>query len=151
MKSALLTGIFLGIFTILWAEGFPQWVGIQWMGAEAFQKIPSSDDRHFSASTTFANIGGSVTIVAEVFPGPSAGPSETILYLKTGNGAVKVNAGPSWFISSRGFKFAAGDNVRVRGAWMPSKSGTFLSATEVRQDGRILRLRAPDGTPLWKH
>ena len=150
MKKALLGLAAAGILGILWAEGLPQWIGIQWMGAEALRTIPSTEIRHFYTPTTFTDIAGSVTIVAQAFPERSMSLPETILYVKTDNGAAKVDLGPSWFISSRGFKFTSGKSIRVHGVWMPSKSGLFLCATEVQTDGRTLRLRTPDGTPLWE-
>jgi hypothetical protein len=74
----------------------------------------------------------------------SGGP--LYLDLKSDSGNFRVFLGPPWFVESKNFKFANGDQVEVTG----SKAGkSMIIAREVKKDGQVLTLRNAQGVPEW--
>lgn len=71
------------------------------------------------------------------------------LSLKSGEETYDVHAGPSAFISNKGFTFAAGDKVEVLGSKVTLNNAPALIAREIRKNGKSLTLRDSSGTPLW--
>lgn len=71
------------------------------------------------------------------------------LSLKSGEQIYDVHAGPSAFISDKGFTFAAGDQVEVLGSKVTLNNAPALIAREIRKDGKSLTLRDSSGIPVW--
>lgn len=71
------------------------------------------------------------------------------LLLKTAKGKLAVHLGPTWFVDSQRTKFAPHDVVEVAGSRVTFDGKAALIATEIRKGNERLRLRTPDGTPLW--
>lgn len=71
------------------------------------------------------------------------------LSLKSGEETYDVHAGPSAFISDKGFTFTAGDKVEVLGSKVILNNAPALIAREIRKDGKSLTLRDSSGIPLW--
>lgn len=68
------------------------------------------------------------------------------LELETSQGTVTIFAGPRWFLQEEGWTVKKGDRIRVEGWWEDEQS---VVAREIRSGERTLRLRGPDGEPLW--
>ena len=72
------------------------------------------------------------------------------LILRTDAGEdVPVALGPAHFVE-RAFPIGAGDHIEITGARVVRGKRTFV-ASEVKKDGRVLRLRDRYGVPVWKH
>ena len=91
------------------------------------------------------------TVVHASWLGASAaGSGMAALRLKTADGKiVRVNLGPRDYISEQGVSLAAGDHVAVTGADVRIGWRNRFVATEVAKDGQVLKLRDPNGHPLW--
>ena len=69
------------------------------------------------------------------------------LNLKADSGMLKVVLGPSWFVESKGFKFAQGDQVEVTGSRFQDQD--TIVAREVKKGDQVLVLRNAQGIPEW--
>lgn len=69
------------------------------------------------------------------------------LELKSESGMFAVDLGPSWFMESKGFKFAKGDQVEVTGSKLQDRDA--IIAREVKKDDKVLTLRNAQGIPEW--
>ena len=67
--------------------------------------------------------------------------------LKADSGTFAVYVGPSWFLESKGFKLAKGDQIQVTGSKLPDKD--TIIAREVKRGDQVLVLRNAQGTPEW--
>jgi hypothetical protein len=79
--------------------------------------------------------------------GKFSGP--VYLNLKADSGILKVVLGPSWFVESRGVKFAAGDQVEVTGSRFQDED--IIVAREVKKGDQVLVLRNAEGVSEWSH
>jgi hypothetical protein len=86
--------------------------------------------------------GGGLSQQAE---GKYSGP--IYLNLKAESGMLRVLLGPSWFLESKGFKFAQGDQIEVTGSKFQDED--MIVAREVKKGDQVLVLRNADGTPEW--
>ncbi len=77
------------------------------------------------------------------------GRNGTHLLLKTDSGDLTVHVGPSDYIASQGFSFAAGDQVQVTGSKVKMNGTDVVLAREIRKDGKLLPLRDAQGIPKW--
>jgi hypothetical protein len=86
--------------------------------------------------------GGGATGQSE---GKFSGP--IYLELKGDSGTPAVYLGPSWFLESKGFQFAKGDQIEVTGSKLEAQN-TIL-AREVKKGDQVLVLRNAQGIPAW--
>ena len=91
--------------------------------------------------TAFLPGGGASAQAREESSGP------TYLNLKTDSGTLAVFVGPSWFLESKGFKFAKGDQIEVTGSKLQDKD--VIVAREVKKGDQILVVRNAQGIPAW--
>ena len=91
--------------------------------------------------TSFLPGGGASAQAREESSGP------TYLNLKTDSGTLAVFLGPSWFLDSKGFKFAKGDQIEVIGSKRQDKD--VIIAREVKRGDQILVVRNVQGIPAW--
>ena len=77
------------------------------------------------------------------------GFSGTHLTVNTGNETLAVHAGPSSYISQKGFSFAKGDTIEVLGSKVNLNGKPAILAREITKDGRTLVLRNAQGIPEW--
>ena len=88
--------------------------------------------------------GGGLTRQAE---GQFSGP--IYLNLKADSGTLKVVLGPSWFVESKGFKFAAGDQIEVTGSKFQDED--TIVARDIKKGDQVLVLRNAQGISEWSH
>jgi hypothetical protein len=70
--------------------------------------------------------------------------------LKTPTGLVNVHVAPAVFIGVSNFWFFADDEVELIGVkTFIDGNKSFLVRTIKKVDGKTLKLRGPDGRPLW--
>jgi hypothetical protein len=86
--------------------------------------------------------GGGFSQQAE---GKFSGP--VYLNLKADSGTLKVVLGPSWYIESKSFKFAQGDQIEVTGSKFQDQD--TIVAREVKKGDQLLVLRNSQGIPEW--
>ena len=67
--------------------------------------------------------------------------------LKADSGTPAVYLGPSWFLESKGFKFAKGDEIEVTGSKLEAQD--TIVAREVKKGDQVLVLRNAQGIPAW--
>jgi hypothetical protein len=70
--------------------------------------------------------------------------------LKTPTGLVNVHVAPAVFIGVSNFWFFADDEVELIGVkTFIDGNKSFLVRTIKKADGKMLKVRGPDGRPLW--
>lgn len=69
--------------------------------------------------------------------------------LRTSQGEVKVEMGPSWFLDNQELHLKVDDRVTITGSQIKNNGVESLIATEVRRNHEVLQLRATDGMPVW--
>lgn len=72
------------------------------------------------------------------------------LLLSTEEGRMPVFLGPSWFVASQTMKITPHDRITVIGSRVSQDGKPALVAAEVKKGHERLRLRTPDGIPLWR-
>lgn len=90
---------------------------------------------------------GWVISVTPVAPGPI--PQMVTVQLATEKETLTVWLAPSWFLEAQGFKVAGLDRLEVTGSRLVVEGRPLLLAAMVTKNGRTLRLRDEQGTPLW--
>ncbi len=94
-------------------------------------------------------IEGTVVDISKSAIGP-AGTDMLALRLRTADDKiVVVNLGPRDYISKQNFYVVNGDRITVTGSEVTAGERPVLVATEIRDNDQILRLRNPNGYPLW--
>jgi hypothetical protein len=97
---------------------------------------------------TVENISGEIEKI-EVFT-PRKGMGRGIhLFLKTDTGSIPVHLGPSWYIEGQNIKFEVGDKVQVTGSQVTFDKKPAIIASEIKKGDQVLKLRDPNGTPVW--
>ncbi len=97
---------------------------------------------------TVTTLKGTVTAVAVEAPRPGRVGGVHIT-LQAEQKAAEVHIGPAWFAQTAGLAFTKGDPVEVTGSLVTQGEKTFLLAREVKKDGKEVKLRDAEGTPLW--
>jgi hypothetical protein len=69
--------------------------------------------------------------------------------LKTAQGVLDIHLGPEWFIENQELKVAAKDKISVTGSRVTMQGKPTVMAIEIRRGDESLRLRDPDGLPVW--
>ena len=70
--------------------------------------------------------------------------------LKTDQGPITVHLGPSWYLTEEKFALKAGETMEVTGSRIIQDGRTIIMASEVKADGKTLKLRDEQGFPLWR-
>lgn len=97
--------------------------------------------------TTVATVTGTVESVAKVQMGRGQGVHVTV---KTAEGSLEVDLGPSFYVDAQPVKLAAGDAVTVTGSKIMRGGRAVIIAAEITKGGQVLKLRDPaTGVPLW--
>lgn len=71
------------------------------------------------------------------------------LLLGTAKGTLAVHLGPSWFVDHQRMRVAPHDVIEVTGSRVTFEGKPALIANVIRKGNERLRLRTPDGAPLW--
>ncbi len=96
---------------------------------------------------TVETVIGTVESVARVQMGRGQGIHATV---KTAEGSLEVDLGPSFYVDAQPVKLAAGDAVTVTGSKITRDDRPVIIAAEVTRGGQVLKLRDPaTGIPLW--
>ncbi len=129
-KHGLLVGlIILSLF----------WAGVSWG-----QSGPSNlyDPQ---AVTTISGV-----VVSLTPPQAEAGlPYLAYLTLRTEKEKIKVFLGPSPYVDKLPVQIKALDKIQVTGSKITWKGKPVILAAEVKKGDQVLKLRDPNGTPVW--
>ena len=126
-----------------------------WMTPVAFSQQAKQGGARFYNPNTETTVKGTIEQV-ETAALPGGGYSQQakgkfggpmFLNLKTDSGMLKVVLGPSWYVESKGFKFAQGDQIEVTGSKFHDKD--IIIAREVKKGDQVLVLRNAQGIPEW--
>lgn len=71
------------------------------------------------------------------------------LLVKTGNQTIAVHLGPAWYLNNQDFPIKNGDEIEVTGSRIDFSGSPAIIAAEVRQGGKVLKLRDNNGIPVW--
>jgi len=98
---------------------------------------------------TVETVSGEVIAVEKVAYG-RRGYYGVHLMLKTAQGDLQVDLGPSWFVNRQSVKIRPHDVIEVTGSRVTYGGKPSVIAAEVKKGGEMLRLREADGLPLWR-
>jgi len=88
-------------------------------------------------------------IKVETFKFPRGKHTGVHLVVKTDKETIPVHLGPSFFVDKLQVTFAPKDKVEVTGSRINPPRGPVIIAREVKKGDKVLKLRNPDGTPVW--
>jgi hypothetical protein len=107
---------------------------------------PGHDGPRYDGATEIT-ITGTVTAIAH--PVDGRGRKGTHLTVEAEEKSWNVHLGPASYVESKGFTFAAGDQVGVLGSRVEIEGKPVLIARRVTKGDATLELRDEQGRPLW--
>jgi hypothetical protein len=89
--------------------------------------------------------------IERIFVVPSAKVWLTSVHvmLRTTQGALNVELGPSWFLDNQEIHLVVDDRVTITGSQIKNNGIDALIAIEVSRNNELLHLRQSDGMPAW--
>ena len=92
---------------------------------------------------------GTIQSVGTFYPEKDAAPG-TRLKVRTNEGRnITIYAGPQTFAKQKDFRFKSGSNISVTGSRTNVKGKSVIMASEIRTEGKTLKLRDNQGIPQW--
>jgi len=99
--------------------------------------------------TRMTTIEGTIKSVDTFYPESNAAPG-TLLIVETKEGqSVTVQAGPSTFAMHKKIQFKPGSDIKVTGSQTTVNENEVVMASQIRTEGKSLKLRDSHGKPLW--
>lgn len=81
---------------------------------------------------------------------PESGMAEGLeLVLKNATEMITVHLGPKWYLERQEFPLQKGEYIEVTGSRTNFDGEEIIIAVEVRTKDKSLKLREPNGVPLW--
>jgi hypothetical protein len=112
--------------------------------------LPDSKYNRCFDVSKFTTVEGTIESVGSFYPESGAAPG-TSLNVKTKKGtSVTVYAGPRSFTMHKGIDLASGRNISVTGCKSTVNGKSVMIASELRVEGKTLRLRDQQGRPEWE-
>jgi hypothetical protein len=97
---------------------------------------------------TVTTISG--VVVSLTPPQAEAGlPYLAYLTLRTEKGKIKVFLGPSLYVDKLPVKINVLDKIQVTGSRVTWEGKPVILAAEVKKGDQVVKLREPNGTPVW--
>lgn len=98
---------------------------------------------------TVRTLSGEVIRVVREVPAPGMAEG-VVMTLRSRDETLTVHLGPLWFLERQdALMLLPGDTLEVRGSLVSTVNGRFMVASELTRKGRVLRLRDPQGLPVW--
>ena len=99
------------------------------------------------------NVATEVTLTGTIneiqtMTGP-AGQGGVHLMLKTSTETIRVNLGPSWFLTQEKYAFAKGEAVTVTGSRVKMDASEVVIAREIKKGTQTMTFRDAKGFPKW--
>ena len=76
-------------------------------------------------------------------------PYLAYLTLRTEKEKIKVFLGPSLYVDKLPVQIKVLDKIQVTGSKITWKGKPVILAAEVKKGDQVLKLREPNGTPVW--
>ena len=76
-------------------------------------------------------------------------PYLVYLTLQTGKGKISIFLGPSLYIDKLPVQFKVLDRIQVTGSKIMWEGSSVILAAEVKKGDKVLKLRDPNGVPVW--
>jgi hypothetical protein len=115
------------------------WAGVSW------GQTGPSNMYDPQAVTTISGV-----VVSLTPPQAEAGlPYLAYLTLRTEKEKIKVFLGPSLYVDKLPVQINVLDKIQVTGSKITWKGKPVILAAEVKKGDQVLKLREPNGTPLW--
>jgi len=112
--------------------------------------LPDSSYNKGFDSSKLTTIEGTIKDVSVFYPDGGAAPG-TRLDVKTKDGeSVTVDAGPRAFAAQNAIEFKLDSKISVTGSRTKVDGESVIMASEIRLDGKTLKLRDSQGKPEWK-
>ena len=142
MKKTLFAGLVLFIGLAFTADAFAQTMRRGcWGRADRYNRLYNPD--------TVMTISGTVTDVDYFSPGEAMAQGVHLLLRQPTGELTEVHLGPRWYMDNQDVIIREGDVIQVTGSRITFEGEPVIVASEVRMDGQVLRLRDPQGYPLW--
>lgn len=99
------------------------------------------------------NVATEVTLTGTIdevqtIAGPT-GQGGVHIVLKTSTETIRVDIGPSWFLTQEKYTVAKGDVVTVTGSRVKLDTGEAVIAREIRKGAQTMTFRDAKGFPKW--
>jgi hypothetical protein len=98
---------------------------------------------------TVETITGKVTAVDRLAPAKSPGYGWRRVTLQTEREEIPVILGPVWYLEQQKFTLNPGDALEVQGSRVTIEERPCLIAAELKKGKKTLKLRDPEGLPVW--
>lgn len=98
---------------------------------------------------TVETIKGEITGIEKQTLGKGGRREVVRLTLKTDKETIPVIMGPSRYLDKQDLKPAPKDTVEITGSRVTIQGQAVILASEVKKDGKILKLREANGKPVW--
>jgi hypothetical protein len=102
---------------------------------------------------TVTTVKGTVESLGD-FPSLGPGGQRGMMFrgvvLKTDQGPITVHLGPNWYLTEEELPLKAGETMEVTGSKVTQEGKTIIMASEVKADGKTLKLRDEQGYPVWR-
>ena len=92
---------------------------------------------------------GLVVLLALAFTADVFAQGVHLLLRQPGGETTEVHPGPRWFTENQDIMIDEGDSIDVRGSRIFYEGEPVVTASAVRMDGQVLRLRDEQGIPFW--
>jgi hypothetical protein len=130
----------LSILTLLWA-------GVSWGQTGPREGVEGGPISLYDPQTV-TTISG--VVVSLTPPQAEAGlPYLAYLTLRTEKEKIKVFLGPSLYVDKLPVKIKVLDKIQVTGSKVTWEGKPVILAAEVKKADQVLKLREPNGTPVW--
>jgi sporulation protein YlmC with PRC-barrel domain len=135
----------------------PYWENAAWKGviqpgrdvADAGYGRDAAYAKHFNPQSVQTITGRIDSIDEKDAKDAGMGEAVCLMVKTTSDTTMKVHLGPNSYVRSQNLELRKGDQVEVTGSKVTIDGKECLIATELRKDGKSLRLRDPRGTPAW--
>ena len=115
------------------------------VGLAGIQNTLAQNDYDVKRVETF---GGRVLSIEKTAPANRRGNWINVL-LQTGNGTVAVQLGPDWYIDKQTPRIQPNDTIQVTGSRVTMDGRSIVVAADVTKGNELLKLREPNGIPVW--
>ncbi len=130
----------LGIFTLVLA-------GVSWGQSGPGGRQGGGAVGHYDPQTVVTISG---VVVSLTPPQAEAGlPYLAYLTLRTEKEKIKVFLGPSLYVDKLPVKVNVLDKIQVTGSRVMWEAKPVILAAEIKKGDQVLKLREPNGTPVW--
>jgi len=117
-------------------------------GAEGPPARPGARFMRLFDPKTVVTVDGEVTRVERV-EHKMMNMTAVELTLKAAAVTYTVHLGPAWFIENQELQLEVGDRVTLTGSKVTVRGEPTLITVDVKRGDETLKLREPDGTPVW--